>query len=214
MTGTVDGQALTSETSVSITPRDWTTKLVPGDAQNLGQGDLPIHPTQLEGQLGKALLELQHRQDIEAYHGIVDDNGPNHELQYLIDVPFRTVTRTMVNYEALHVGSDFYLLQEGQQTTISGVTYCGRDFVTGIVPMIEAHEGTDPITQPDSHVGIYLRHVQDVTGPQVEPLVGLDFSTHGILLAIHTAAFADSDSMNTDNRNNLNSLSCEFHYFQ
>jgi hypothetical protein len=81
--------------------------------------------------------------------------------------------------------------------------------------MVEAHEGTDPSSQPNSHVGIYLRHVQDVSGPRVESLAGpqLDLNPQPIRDAIHAEALADSRAMDGDSRNNLNTLTCVFHYF-
>jgi hypothetical protein len=41
VTGIVDGQPLTGEAPVSVTPRDWTGKPVQLDHQNLGQGEKP-----------------------------------------------------------------------------------------------------------------------------------------------------------------------------
>jgi hypothetical protein len=216
VTGTVDGQAASGSAAVSVTPRDWTNKAVPSEHSAPGQGPLDPHPTRMEGQLGKSELGLQRRQGVENPHvELVGDGGPNDGFFYLTDVPFYTQTLAYVNYDALQSGSDFFNLQYAQDTTIGGVRWCGQPFVTGVVPLIEAHEGVTPASQPNSHIGIFARHVQDVTGPQVEPIVGFGFDLEPPRAGIYAEAFADSWAMDYDARNNLNptTLPCRFRYF-
>jgi hypothetical protein len=81
------------------------------------------------------------------------------------------------------------------------------------VPDVEAHEGTDPANQPNSHVGIYLAHVQDVAGPRVESLVaqGFNLDLTETRSGIQAEAFADSKAMDNDDRNTFE-LPCVFWY--
>jgi hypothetical protein len=207
-----DGIPDTLSGSLAAIPRAWTGRLVQGTHADSGQGQLPVRPDSLHD-LGAAGLSLLIRQDVEAYYDVVDDGGPNQGLGYLTDVPFRTETYTSVNYAALQVGSDFYLIQESRDRRIKGVLYCGRDRVPAIVPDVEAHEGTDPANQPNSHVGIYLAHVQDVAGPRVESLVaqGFNLDLTETRSGIQAEAFADSKAMDNDDRNTFE-LPCVFWY--
>jgi len=214
VTGTVNGEPAAGVAPVSVTPRDWTNKPVNSDHLAPGQGPLPDHPRWFEGELGWSTQVLSNRTD-GGYLGTVTDGGPNDQFGYLTEVPYETTTRAYVNITALDDSSDFWFLQEPQDTTIGNVSYCGRPFVTGVIPLIEAHEGTDPSTQPDSHIGIYLRYVLTEAGPRVEALAGAYFNWDLLGAVIHYEASAESWVMDYDARNNLTSTTvpCEFRYF-
>jgi hypothetical protein len=147
---------------------------------------------------------------------VINDSGPNDGFMYLTNIPYKTLTRPQVNTNALVVGSDFWELQYPVQTKKKGVPYCGRDFVTGIIPLVEAHEGYDPETQPLSHAGIYRRHVdslaylrfEDAAGPESSPI----FESRR--LALHSEAFVDDSLMDDDSRNNINrtTMPCDFNF--
>lgn len=88
--------------------------------------------------------------------------------------------------------------------------------MTGIIPLIQAHEGTTPISQPNSHVAIYLSRVQQETRQKAEGLAapGDAFDANPVLQQVFNAAVADSKAMDADSRNNLTSqtVPCTFHY--
>jgi hypothetical protein len=217
VTGTVGGQAATGTASVTATARDWSAKTVRSTHTTPGADGLPIRPTALEAQLGLSTLSMGIRQDPENYLGFITDDGPNNRFAYTTDIPFETFTIARVNYPVMTQGSDWYLIQETRDMKIGGISYCGRDRVLTLPPLVEAHEGTDPANQPNSHVGIYINDVTRDARVSSEQLAGLasKLNLEPTMTAIHNAAVADASAMDHDSRNNMNSstLPCVFHYF-
>ena len=109
-------------------------------------------------------------------------------------------------------GSDWYLLQYPKDRTVGGVKYCGQPRVLTMPSLVEAHEGTDPANQPNSHIGIYINDVTRDARLLTESIAGLDPQVGPILAQIDSVARADSKAMDTDNRNNIQ-LPCRFKYF-
>jgi hypothetical protein len=214
VTGTVGGQAATGTASVTVTPRDWSARTVRGNHSTPGAGILPIHPTGFKGQLGSSELSMGVRQDLGNYAATIMDGGPNHAFTYLTDIPFETFTVAYVNYPAMVQGSDWYLIQESRDRRIGGVDYCGQPRVLTLPALVEAHEGTDPANQPNSHVGIYINDVTRDSRVQTEALAAPSdkFQITPTLVQIDSAAKADAAAMDNDSRNNI-VLPCVFHYF-
>lgn len=185
--GKVNGIAASAERPVPVVARNWADKRpggfpedhgVHGRLDDDGQVILPLLPTG-PGHLGSADPVLPSRTDFDQYIDVIEDGGPNHEIQYLTDIPWRTETEVYINYDALTVGSAFYNIQPRKDRTVHGVKYCGQPKVVPVRPFIEAHEGKDPLNQPLSHIGLYLNEVWRLSGPATESVTGksstLDF---------------------------------------
>jgi hypothetical protein len=216
VTGTVNGQAATGVANVTVTPRDWSTKAARKNRTTPGADGLPLRPTSFHGQLGSAELSMRVRLDVQNYVAVIQDGGPNNEFMYMTDIPYETVTVARVNYPAMTVGSDWYRIQYERDKTVRGIRYCGQPRVLTLVPLVEAHEGTEPDNQPNSHIGIYERDVDRDSRIQAERLAGPSstLNPNPPLLQIHNAAAADAAAMDSDSRNNINSstLPCVFTY--
>jgi hypothetical protein len=117
-----------------------------------------------------------------------------------------------VNYPAMSQGSDWYLLQYPKDKNVGGVKYCGQPRVLTMPALVEAHEGTNPANQPNSHIGIYINDVTRDARVLAEAIAGSDPNPERIRAQIHNAALADSRAMNNDSRNNI-VLPCKFRYF-
>ena len=211
VTGTIDGQPATGTASVTVTPRDWSTKTVRSNHTTPGADGLPIHPI-ADSSLGQSSLDMEVRPDVGNYAVVIADGGPNNGFTYMTDIPFETFTIARVNYPAMTQGSDWYLLQYPKDKHVGGTTYCGQARVLTLPPLVEAHEGTDPANQPDSHVGIYINDVTRDSRVLTEDIARLDPKVGPILTQIHNGAQADSRAMDGDSRNHL-ILPCIFRYF-
>lgn len=217
--GTLDGNpAQSAPVSVSVTQRNWLgISIVEKDHMILNPDSLPDRPTAFYGQLGLTTLALPYNpQKVTEFSVLVSDGGPNDGLQYLTGIPVKTETRPMINNTALAVNSDFWLIQEKIQKTKGGHTYCGRDFVTGIIPLVEAHEGYNPAAQPNSHAGIYQQDVDLSAYIEFERAAGPPDSQifENTRKKVHTDASLDSQLMDYDERNNITNITvpCEFKY--
>jgi hypothetical protein len=177
---------------------------------------LPLRPPFFEEQLGATTVSTEPRSDIAGLIVRVTDGGPNEGFAYLSEIPYKTVTVSAVNYPAMLQGSDWYRIQETQDKTKAGVKYCGQPRVLSLVPLIEAHEGTNPPAQPLSHSGIYIADVLRDARIKAEALVGpeVDLNPNPTRIELDAVAYADSRAMDHDGRNNINltTLPCVFHY--
>lgn len=211
VTGTVAGHPAAGSTSVTVSARDWSSKAVRSNHTTPGADGLPIHPW-ADSMLGQSDLETRLRGDVGNYASVITDGGPNNGFTYMTDIPYETVTVARVNYPAMTQGSDWYLLQYPKDRKVGGVNYCGQPRVLTLPPLVEAHEGTDPANQPNSHVGIYINDVTRDSRVLAETIAGLNPNPEPIRAQIHNAAYVDSKAMDTDSRNNM-SLPCVFRYF-
>jgi hypothetical protein len=213
--GGIAGQS--SPQHVSVIARDWQSKKTLKDHQIVSPSTLSPRPTGFEGQLGNTSLTLPvNVMSMNQWSATIADNGPNDGFRYLTDLPVTTTTRPQANTNALNATSDFYKIQETRQRTIKGVTYCAQSFVLGIIPLVQAHEGYDPDNQPNSHAGIYRRHVDSVSVRIFEAAVGPSTGDEVTprANAVFNEASADAAAMDHDSRNNLTNLTvpCSFHY--
>jgi len=148
----------------------------------------------------------------------ISDNGMNDGFTYFNDVPVITITYPQVNTNALNDTSGFYKIQEKTQKTRGGVTYCGRSSVTGIIPLVERHEGYQPDleSQKYSHAAIFRHHVDSLAFRVFEPIAGPFDSplADQQRAALFEEAYNDSKAMDTDSRNYINSvtLPCTFKF--
>ena len=211
VSGVIGGQVATGTTRVTVTARDWSAKTVRSNHTTPGADALPIHPW-ADSVLGNSSLDTKVRTDIANYATVIADGGPNHALTYFTDIPFETFTIARVNYPAMAQWSDSYVLQYPKDKTVGGVKYCGQPRVLTMPALVEAHEGTDPANQPNSHIGIYLNDVTRDARVLTEPIAGLNPKVGPILEQIDSVARADSKAMHNDGRNNIK-LPCVFRYF-
>lgn len=214
---TVGGEPWETSAPVTIAPRDWTGRVSMKDHLVISPSALNARPTGFEGQLGSTVLTLPSSPDVGRWLGTIESDAdePNRGFTYLLDVPITSTTRPDVNTNALAVNSDFYKIQETRAKTIGGIAFCGQSFVTGIIPLVQAHEGTDPSTQPNSHAGIFRRHVDSLAATRFEPVAGpASTSFEGLRSALFTEASQDAAAMDNDSRNNLTSVTvpCQFRY--
>jgi hypothetical protein len=212
--GGVAGQS--APRPVKVVARNWQGMITRKDHAIVSPSTLlarPVTPDSLGKMFPAVPLDMATQAQWSVY---IDDDGPNQGFLYLTAIPVITLTRPQVNTNALNGTSDFYRIQESRQRKIGGVTYCAQSFVLGIIPMIQAHEGYDPDNQPNSHAGIFRRHVDSVAyrfferaaGPSDGPAVTSRKDS------VYTEAFADAKAMDTDARNNENNVTvpCQFHY--
>ncbi len=211
VTGTVAGHSARGTANVMVTSRDWSARTARSNHSTPGADGLPIHP-QGDSMLGQSDLDIRLRADVGNYAAVITDGGPNDRFTYMTDIPYETFTVARVNYPAMTQGSDWYLLQYPRDRKIGGTTYCGQSRVLTLSPLVEAHEGTDPANQPDSHVGIYINDVTRDARVLAEALAGSNPNPEPTRVQIHNTASADSKAMDNDSRNNM-SLPCVFKYF-
>ena len=211
VTGTVAGHPASGSASVTVTARDWSTKTVRTSLATPGPDGLPIRPDSFGGQLGNSSLHLELRTDVANYAVVIPDDGPNHAFTYMTDIPYETFDTARVNYPAMMQGSDWYRIQYPRDTKRGQITYCGQPRVLTLPPLVEAHEGTDPANQPNSHVGIFVNDVTRGARVKAENLAGPNPNPEPTRLEIEDAAYADSRAMDHDSRNNIK-LPCVFTY--
>jgi hypothetical protein len=214
--GTVSGQSATGTANVTVLPRDWSAKTMVSNHTNPGADILPLRPTAFQDQLGLTDVSTVQRPDVGSLFVLVSDGGPNDGFAYMTEIPYIAVTVSRVNYPAMLQGSDWYKIQEIQDRKSGKTLYCGQPRVLTLVPLVEAHEGTNPPAQPLSHSGIFiadeLRDARIKAEAIAGPGVTLDLTP--VLNQINSVAVADSRAMDHDSRNNINgtTLPCVFHY--
>jgi hypothetical protein len=217
--GTVDGVQSSASATVAVTPRNWSSKTTLKDHSVIAT-TLSNKPAAF-AELGNAVLSLPLDQNVNRWLKTISDNGPNHEFDYLIDLPPKPTSVSQVNTNAINGTSPFYTIQESKRKKISGFWYCPKSVVTGVLlGLSEKHEGAvpDPDVFPNSHPSIYRRHVDSVAYSRYEPLVGFqgqDFISTATN-TLHTQASNNSAAMDNDSRNyiNYNSLgNCDHFHF-
>ena len=213
--GGVRGQSTPQR--VAVRARNWVGKVAKKDHEIVFPSTMVVRPTAFDGQLGTTALELPLDLTAQSQWSVtIDDDGPNQGFLYLVDVPVKSWTRPQVNTNALNGTSDFYRIQESRQRKIGGITYCAQSFVTGIIPMIQTHEGYDPVNQPNSHAGIFRRHVDSLAYKVFEAAAGSSDgpAVTSRVTSLFNEASNDSAAMDHDSRNNITTqtLTCQFWY--
>jgi len=172
--GTIGGQLLSTRVIVEIRPRTWDSTYR-ADTVNVvdNPGPLTSKPGAL-GDLGNAVGALIVNQPkVSEWLGSITDGGPNNGWVYMIKVPAKESSLVHVNTAALNDTSAFYRVQYATDKTVKGTKYCGRDWVaTKFRPLADAHEGTKPEVQPNSHIGIHRRTVDSLQRPYFEKFAG------------------------------------------
>ena len=117
-----------------------------------------------------------------------------------------------MNTNAITDTSAFYRVQGNRRKKIGGVWFCPKSLVTGnLFSLVQAHEGAvpDPSVFPNSHPGIYRRHVDSLAYLQFENVVGFgaEDRVSPIRASLHASASSDAAAMDTDSRNNITSVS-------
>jgi hypothetical protein len=79
---------------------------------------------------------------------MIQDEGPNHGLVYLREVPMQA-TATVVVHPALTRGSAFYRAQAQASTVVHGTQRCVQSRWDEYVRLVEEHEGLHG--NPNSH---------------------------------------------------------------
>lgn len=161
--GTIGGESVTASAIIEVAPRSWTAdSLKRPDTVNVVQnpGPLTSKPAAI-ADLGRAFGELiVNYPKMNQWLKSIDDNGPNHGWIYLLKMPAKESSLVHVNTAALADTSAFYRVQYDKDKTVGGVKYCGKDWVkTKFRPLADAHEGTTPESQPNSHIGVHRRTV-------------------------------------------------------
>jgi hypothetical protein len=216
---TVDGAQASASATVNATPRNWTGKLTLKNHSVVTPDTLSSRPTGIEG-TGNTDLSLPLDPGVARWLQVISDGGPNNGFAYLLDLPPVTTSRSQIASNAMNDTSGFYRIQETRTKVISGVTYCGKSVVTGVLPgLTTEHEGAvaNPDQYPNSHPGIFRHHVDSVAYARFEPILsfGSEDNVTPANAAILSEAAADSKAMDTDFRNYVNnvSLGCQTFHF-
>jgi hypothetical protein len=184
-TATVDGEPLTGDASITVTPRDWPLGSYNVVIQNLGPGTgpdaLPPIPIGFH-QFGDFSGKVQAAGDASAVVHAIHD-GPNAGLFFLTDVPPLAVYGEIrINYPAFETGSDFMNWQTGGQ-------YCTAAEVQALLPLVEAHEGLNK--GPNSHARWFEDQFNQVVGETYESVVAT-IGNFGAVSAARTAVRNDA----------------------
>jgi hypothetical protein len=100
---------------------------------------------------------------------MIQDEGPNHGLAYLKEVPMRP-TAVVVIHPALTRGSAFYAAQAQTSNVVHGTPRCVQSRWDEYVRLVEEHEGLNG--NPDSHVGFFQAALNPAAAETVEHIVG------------------------------------------
>lgn len=174
LTAHVAGQQKTATADITVTPRDWSTKAVTSDIQEVTNDHLPILPPSVH-ELGDVAQTLVDRY---AAVTVVIGEGPNQGLAYLSDLPFVHQARVSVNLQALKRGSQFSD-RHPESNAMPGGT-CTRDYLArAIPPMVRAHEGLH--LETNSHTWFYKRSIeQSGVASTLEGLIGIGSIPEGV----------------------------------
>lgn len=208
--GTVDGVSTFGMTSLTVTARSWSGKVAP-KAHSVIPTTLPSAPDSLS-QLGRAGLSLPTDPNVSSWLRTISDKGPNHEFSYLAEIPIMVTTVSQVNTNAINGTSPFYQVQESRRKKIGDLWYCPKSLVTGaLFGIVQAHEGAipDPSSLPNSHPGIFRRHVDSLAYLRFEGVVGFrdEDQVSPVSDLLFESAATDSKAMDSDSRNNITNVS-------
>jgi hypothetical protein len=182
---------------------------------------LSAKPSRIE-ELGVTGMSLQIDSDLNRFFKLVYDEGPNHDINYLLDLPPITTTDAQANGNAINGTSPFYQIQ-AKKTNYSKTEklwYCGKSVVTSILyGLVEKHEGavSNPDVFPNSYAAIFRSYVDSLAYKWFEPVVGYQGAANYLSLmnSLEGQAASDSQAMDHDSRNYITSqtLTCDvFNY--
>ena len=173
----MNGAPSSGSAAVQVTARSWTSSMKTLKDHSVIATAFTSKPDSF-GALGHTTLSLPHDSNINRWLRSISDDGPNNAYVYLLDLPPVTTSVSQVNTKAINDTSSFYRIQEARKKKISGFWYCGKDVVwPGVLLGLSVkHEGAitpypDPDTLPNSHPGIFRRHVDSLAYLRYEPIV-------------------------------------------
>jgi len=210
--GQINGAPASGSTAVQVTARSWTSSMKTVKDHSVIPTTFDSKPDSFS-KLGHAELELPHDSNVNRWLGSISDDGPNNGYIYLLDLPPVTRTVSQVNNKAINDTSSFYRKQEQRNKKINGLWFCAKSVVwPGVLRNLSVkHEGAvSPYPSPDtlqnSHPGIFRRHVDSLAYLRYEPIVGFDGQDNAspVTSALFTQASNDSEAMNNDSRNYIN----------
>ncbi len=164
VTATVAGSEQTVSRPITVTPRNWSAKLVDVAIATVAT---PFNdPPDSVQELGSNLANVGIL--IDRYSPV--DSGPNAGLAYFTDLPFKLRFEVNYNTKALNASSRFYQMQPKTDRRVGTVTYCGQGHILGDIPMIMQHEGS-LVTDTDSHTDSFTNAFLTVVRTAAEKVV-------------------------------------------
>jgi hypothetical protein len=155
---------------VQVSIRRGTLADVPEDER---PNDPPTNVTDLGRAMSTAsLLGYNPREDLAEVLrtiGMIQDEGPNHGLAYLKEVPMQP-SAIVVIHPALNRGSAFYGAQAQTSNVVSGTQPCVQSRWDTYVRLVEEHEGLNG--NANSHVGAFQAALNPAAAEAVEHVVG------------------------------------------
>jgi hypothetical protein len=209
----LNGVPASASASIAVTARDWSTKQLEFQVEEVTPANLPDRPERV-GQLGNfAPFAASY---FPSAGTRVVPAGPNNGLVYFAEVPVRGLARIQINRVALANNSQFYLRQRPDQAPPqTGV--CKRSDVEPFLPLVEAHEGLQ--LQTLSHAAVYRGELNARVPGATEAVVGLSTSLT-LLDMIQSIAQSGIDSAEARARDQHNGgtvppvpYHCLFRYF-
>ena len=160
----VNGQRVSEQASISVTPRPWRTagiRAARPTVNYLGQGVLPTVPTK-DANLGQAAMgaRLLTCPDPGVGCFFVPD-GPNRGLGYYLSIPIALSLDVSINEAALAPNSPWRMSFPSARSN----GRCSRADIEGVNlrELVLQHEGLNPDVHQNSHTRIY-RDAMDSTG--------------------------------------------------
>jgi hypothetical protein len=178
-TATVDGEPLTGDASITVTPRNWSSKTYPVTVDNVGNGapgdPQPLPPVPMGfHQFGDFEGKTTQAGDATAVIQPIP-SGPNKGLAFLTDLPPANYWGEIrLNEVAFTAGSEF--LNAQSDCTVSEL----QDYFN---TEVKAHEGLN--FEPMSHAAWFRDKLNQIVGELHEKVVGEEGT--GILQAISSA---------------------------
>jgi hypothetical protein len=178
----VHGVELSKEVVVTVEARpEFLRRRVPvvprvGTLDDFSENDPPDNPPNDQTDLGRSRARAvdagwNPSQDLtEAVRlvGFVEDEGPNHGLAYLKEVPL-TIEATVLVHPELAIGTQFYRAQATRRID-AGIQPCLQSDFNRYIRLVKDHEGFD--VKPVSHLGFYESALNPAAAQAVEHIVG------------------------------------------
>jgi hypothetical protein len=156
--GSVDGVTDTAETTLTVTPRNWSTDTVLYSQQEVPQSDplfnLPNNPIGPQN-FGRTIPDMI--VDVGSDKAEMATTGPNNGFAYLLKVPVYAPVKIALNRVALQVNSAFYLKQYDKRKQRGGglKPWCAKSDVVPELTRVIAHEGLGSPPPAGSHAFVF-----------------------------------------------------------
>ena len=181
-TGHFLGRDTTATTSFDVTPRDWSSEVLPQLIVERIPNNLPSDPDSI-ADLGNIRHTIETGQRLLAVQHAID-SGPNEGFSFLTAIPLSLFDTIEVNYNALIDTSAFWRRQFDTTTVQNGTRWCGKDTVLALIPRVRRHEGT--ARDANSHAEFFHDTLQAYARDSTEQLVysTLEFGAQQVLAAM------------------------------